>query len=78
MKELMNHFLTHIFALFKPIDSATLAEMELAEARREKLRAESAVEFATAILEYNNKRVKRLEARVQAQRSKQTIRAVAA
>lgn len=47
----------------------TLAEImaqELAEARRELLAGETAVEFAKSIVSYNHARIKRLEARLEA------------
>ena len=37
---------------------------ELREAHQKKLEAESAVEYAVSIVQYNEKRIKRLEARL--------------
>lgn len=52
-------FLLKAFSKLEPLEVAT---NELLNARLELLRAESGVEYSLAIVEYNKKRVKRLEA----------------
>jgi hypothetical protein len=61
MREAMSKFIREI------LRSRNLREIiakELREAHQKKLEAESAVEYAVSIVQYNEKRIKRLEARL--------------
>lgn len=53
---------TFLLKAFSKLDPLEVATNELLNARLELLRAESGVEYSLAIVEYNKKRVKRLEA----------------
>ena len=61
MREAISKFIREV------LRSRTLREIiakELREAHQKKLEAESAVEYAVSIVQYNEKRIKRLEARL--------------
>ena len=61
MREAISKFVREV------LRSRTLREIiakELREAHQKKLEAESAVEYAVSIVQYNEKRIKRLEARL--------------
>ncbi len=47
--------------LFSPLSPEERASRELAEAKMEKLDAESAVDYAKSIVDYNNARIERLK-----------------
>ena len=53
---------TFLLKAFSKLDPLEVATDELLNARLELLRAESGVEYSLAIVEYNKKRIKRLEA----------------
>ena len=50
--------------LFKPKTINEIIAKELREAHLKKLEAESAVEYAVSIVQYNQERIKRLEKRL--------------
>lgn len=51
-----------LLVFFRPRPAFVLAELELANAKRELLQAESAREYATRIVEYQKDRIRRLSA----------------
>ena len=55
-----------ILRLFKPLSITQLLVRELEEAQRNKLEAESGKEYAASIVAYNDARIKRLTARLEA------------
>ena len=52
--------------LFKLPSAAVVAQRELEDARREYLRAQSQSELARSLVDYHDKRIKRLEAYMRA------------
>jgi hypothetical protein len=50
--------------LLKPKTIAEIIAVELREAHVKKLQAESAVEYARSVVQYNEQRIKRLEMRL--------------
>lgn len=58
----MNLFrLLPFYELWRPPSLTVMIERELADAHRARLEAHSAQEYATAVVEYNNARIARLE-----------------
>lgn len=54
----------YIKELFKPKTINEIIAKELREAHLKKLEAESAVEYAMSVVEYNEQRIKRLDKRL--------------
>lgn len=52
--------MTKIFQIFKAPSAEVLAQRELAEAKRRLLEAQSAAEYANAMVQYHSKRIERL------------------
>ena len=52
--------------LFKTPSADVLAARELDDARRELLEAQTALDYARSIVDYNTQRIRRLELRMQA------------
>ena len=61
MIKVITRYFQSFFYVFTPAD---LIVMELAEAHLAKLKAETGVDFAKSIVDYNNAKIKRLEARL--------------
>lgn len=59
--------IAYLKGLFRQSTATELVIRELAEARLSKLEAETAVDYATAIVEYNDARIKRLDAHLKEQ-----------
>jgi len=59
-KEKTMNILTDLFRFFKMPTPMVIAAEELAEAKLELLKAETGVEFASAVAEYNRNRIARL------------------
>ena len=53
------------FAIFRKPSARTLAQVELEEAQRQLLLAQSSAEYATAMAAYHNSRIERLQAMLQ-------------
>ena len=54
----------YIKEIFKPKTINEIIAQELREAHLKKLQAESAVEYARSVVQYNEQRIKRLEQRL--------------
>ena len=54
----------YVKELFKPKTINEIIALELREAHLKKLQAESAVEYARSVVQYNEQRIKRLEQRL--------------
>jgi hypothetical protein len=54
----------YVKELFKPKTINEIIAIELREAHLKKLQAESAVEYARSVVQYNEQRIKRLEHRL--------------
>lgn len=58
----MNRLITSIRAAFRALTPLEMAAIELLEAQRSELEAQSAVEFSQSIVTYNRQRIARLKA----------------
>lgn len=54
--------MNHLKSLFSPPSALELAAKELAEAQRQLLASQTAMEYARSMVTYNHQRISRLEA----------------
>jgi len=61
----MNKMLELYKRLRRPVTLLEITKEELREAQLEKLKAESAADYATSVVAYNEARIERLKARIE-------------
>lgn len=62
----MSNIIEALKGMFRPKSDLEMAVVELEDAKRHRLQAHSAAEYARAMGEYHTARIKRLEAYIQA------------